>query len=95
MAETATRSLSFEDLCRIEPRLRTLAEDLRKARAELDLEMLAEGEDCLRAQDLWFQKFKPRMLKLVGWDAVNAPQELRDSDAYEVAYRALVDIIRA
>lgn len=50
-----------------------------------------DGSDAhFCANDVWFEQFKPRLLSLVGWEALPAyPDWMYGHVAYEIAYRAI------
>lgn len=42
------------------------------------------------ANDVWFDRFKPRLLRLVGWEApATAPEWMTTNTAYEIAYSTI------
>jgi hypothetical protein len=77
----AELDLPFRELCRREPRLATLERDVRS--------VTDNGGAWFCANDWWYGRFKPRLVKLVGFGA-DEP-ELRTTEAYDVAYDALYE----
>lgn len=73
----------FNELCRLEPRLRTLYASA--------LACHAEKHDT--PTDVWFLRFKPRLLKLVGWYAEQPDPALHSSEAYDIAYQYILTAI--
>ena len=65
-------------MCLIEPRLKTLEQDIRDFREELR---------C-KASDAWYSDFKPRMVRLVGFGARRP--ELKTCQQYDTVYRHLL-----
>ena len=70
-------NLTFDEICRIEPELRTLA---RLARGE---HKRARGSEFYCANAVWYQDLKPVLVRLVGWHARS--RELRSSAIYDLA----------
>ena len=69
------KEMTWTELIAIEPRL----EDLRAEMAAVD------GSDAhFCANRIWYQHFKPRLLRLVGRECDRA--ELRSEQAWDVAY---------
>jgi hypothetical protein len=75
MSSTATRPLSWDDICRLEPRL-------------LDLEHLA---GAVTNWSEWSVSIKRPLTKLVGWDAETSHRELHTQEAYDLAFKHLLD----
>ena len=75
--------LTFESLCALEPQLRILALACRHY-------WLSRHSDR-ETERRWFLEIKPAMAKLVG-DCANNP-ELRSSQAYDMAYQYLYDLL--
>jgi hypothetical protein len=75
--------MTFEDLQRIDPRLRELAVDICRVKDA--------GPYGFCANYVWGREFKPRMVDLVGWDATDP--RLTSSEAYNVAYAYLYDLL--
>lgn len=46
-------------------------------------------DDGWCAEDYFFQKIKPKLERLVGWQRREDPPELQGSDAYDAVYSAL------
>lgn len=96
---TDTPSVTFADLCELEPRLAALARTIKAVAATLARTRVW----C--ANGVWYgygrhpHGFKDRLCLLVGWDrrsvhpdpASNA--RLRSEEAYSVAYDALYSIL--
>lgn len=67
----------------------------------LDLERDLQAEDgdptdtwyC--ANEVWSRKYKPRLSRLVGWDATTRAAILRSSEAYDVATDWLMEQLPA
>ncbi len=85
-----TNRPTWQDLVAREPRLaelRVAAERIRPT---------ANASFCANAA--WYGYagqfgLKPRLLRLVGWGAQNQDPVLRSSDAYDVAYQTLYDLL--
>jgi hypothetical protein len=77
--ESVSEGLTWEEMVKIEPRLGKLLKEIEKA------DTTAECRSTL-----WHLNFKPKMAKLVGIGAPDsAPERLRTSKAYDLAYRRL------
>ena len=73
--------MNFEDLCKEEPRLKALYEQVKATR--IDRGKLVE--------QIWYSKFKPKMKYLVGFLAEN--EKLRTTEAYDLCYQILYDLL--
>lgn len=75
--------MTFEELAKIEPRLKTL---LKEAQAIKD-----PGGPSFCANHIWYKPlgFKDRLNKLVGWEAKD--ERLKSSEAYDLAYEKIYD----
>jgi hypothetical protein len=80
------RRPSWSELCRLEPRLRTLAAEIRAVRDDPD-----STHYCANAD--WYARggFKDRLCELVGW-SVDHPV-LGSTEAYDAAYEKLYDLL--
>jgi len=74
--------MTFKQMTAIEPELRDL---LREAR-----QVKARGESFC-ANKIWYRDFKPRLLRLVGWEARQF--QLRTSSAYDIAYTRIYNAL--
>ena len=85
--------LTFADLCRREPALGQLEREMRAFRRT------PLGDDfCANARWYGYGKYrgmgyKPRLVELVGMCARSDDPALRTSDAYDLAYRRLYDLL--
>ncbi|OQA06041.1 MAG: hypothetical protein BWY65_02297 [Firmicutes bacterium ADurb.Bin373] len=70
--------MTFKRIAKIEPRLQALYDEARQVKAR--------GRNFC-ANQVWYSRFKPQLILLVGWNAEN-PQ-LRTPAAYDVAYRTI------
>jgi hypothetical protein len=85
-------AVSWEDIVAAEPRFEQL---LRYATWVID-----PGGPYFCANEIWFNLFKPHVVKLVGWgrewqmDAIkNAGDILGESQAYDLAYEKIYDTL--
>ena len=69
--------MQFHDLARIEPLLGSL---MQEAASTLDT-----GGDSFCANRIWYQRFKPRLERLVGWRRGDGPESLKSTDAYGIS----------
>jgi hypothetical protein len=73
--------LTFENMAAVYPELQNMREEARRV----------DGSDphfCANA--VWYSDFKPRVLRLVGFEAPrNAPDWMTTPDAYDVAYQTI------
>jgi hypothetical protein len=72
--------MTFKEITKMEPRLRQLYNEARQVNAT---------DEYFCANDTWYRRFKPRLMRLVGWYAENP--ELRTCKAYDVAYDTIYD----
>lgn len=96
---TTTTKLTFDDLARLEPRLRGLEFEILRCKHAL------RRKRNLCGNGLWYGygrfplfMFKSRMSALVGWGQRGAPddpdeQMLRSEHAYSVAYERLYSLL--
>ena len=84
----ATLALSFFDhLCELEPRLRTLADEAAAVRDD--------GEsDYFCANEVWFERFKPRLIGLVGFYAGYPPFSRSQAEDQELTPLPWVEALR-
>ncbi len=91
MTMTTTPSvLTWDDLAAREPRLAALRQAVERESAHGRLHYCANAA--------WYGYgghlgLKPRLLRLVGWGAQSHDPVLRSSDAYDVAYQTLYDLL--
>ncbi len=71
--------LTFDGLCKIEPRLVDIHKQAIGARQR--------RLDALKRASLWYSRLKPEMSRLVGWRSTRP--ELQSGLAYDVAYFAI------
>jgi hypothetical protein len=83
-ATTATTAPPFAALMRIEPELAGMLAEIQAIRPR--------GRNFC-ANDVWYRVYKPRLLRLVGWESGKA--ELQSMQAYDVAYQTLYDALPA
>jgi hypothetical protein len=76
--------LSFEDLARIEPRLKLLERDVKKAAK-------AYGSWEERT-DTWYRDLKPRLVELAGYCSTSTG--LQSSKIYDLCYERFIDILK-
>lgn len=76
--------LDFKSMCEKEPRLRELERDIFTFR-------VTKGRLGSSVFHDWYNRFKPRLMELVGWEASNV--ELVNSDCYEIAYNHLCELL--
>lgn len=75
----------FAKLVALEPQLEAL-------RAEA-LQVADPGGPHFCANGVWYDRFKPRMQTLVGWDRPAGPPELQSHVAYSTAYSVIYEAI--
>lgn len=75
-------SRDFQRLCQQEPRLGAL---FVAAHQE------AEASENYCNHEAWYGDIKPRLVKIVGWDADQGHPELQTAEAYELAYHTILD----
>jgi hypothetical protein len=73
----------FGELSEQEPRLAALERDIQAVKDT--------GGAWFCANDHWYLRFKPQLMKLVGWGAEQP--ELRTCEAYDVAYDTLLALL--
>jgi hypothetical protein len=81
---TNTKPLTWNELARLEPRLSGL---LDKAKA-----VKAKGRNFC-ANDVWYRRFKPRLLWLVGWDRPDNHPVLSSMQAFDLAYETIYEVL--
>ncbi len=72
----------FREMCKVEPRLRTMLREIKRVDG-------SAPHFC--ANRVWYQRFKPTLCRLVGWEAEKVG--LRTIEAYDVAYTVLYDAL--
>lgn len=75
-----TENLTSWQMAEIEPRLIDLFLDVQKA-------SFVNWKAAFCANAVWYKKFKPRLERLVGFEAAN--KKLRTMQAYDCAYEKL------
>lgn len=82
---TKTR-LTWDEMVRIEPRLGALLQEIKAVQPKDD-------DEYFCANEVWVERFKPRVITLVGWDAqLPELQTIRAYDlGYDTCYNALPD----
>ncbi len=78
--------MTFEELCKLEPALRRLAQD---ARSERD----SRKKPSYCANDVWYCDLKPRLVMLVGWSSRHPASVMHTDEAYDVAYDAIYHLL--
>ena len=78
--------MTFAQLVRLEPRLKTLEADIRRVRDD-------RRKRAFCANHVWYgpDGFKGRLLQLVGWHAAN--ERLRSPEVYDLAYEHLYNLL--
>jgi len=71
--------MTFEDLCKEEPRLEELYGQVRATRA-----------NRRKSDWIWSHEIKPRMKRLVGFFAEN--EKLRTTEAWDLSYHTLYSL---
>lgn len=72
---------TWDQLVSLEPRLAGL---LKEADAVRD-----PGGSSFCANSVWYTRFKPRLVKLVGWGAEKQDKVLRSPEAYDLSYEQI------
>jgi hypothetical protein len=72
-------TLTLEKIFELEPRLRVLM--------RLALMAHPKRADWFCANEVWYELYKPQLVRLVGWSAENT--SLRSEHAYDLAYEAI------
>lgn len=77
--------ITWERIAQVCPEL----EQMRKEASAID-----GSHPHFCANDVWFEQFKPRLLRLVGFEALPShPDWMYGHVAYEIAYRAIYDAL--
>jgi hypothetical protein len=76
--------VKFDDLCKLDPRLRQLDADAR-------VEARKRKYRC--AARPWYRLVKPQLVWLVGWSRPDKHPVLGSREAYDVAYRHLYEMM--
>jgi hypothetical protein len=81
--------MTFDELCKVEPRLRSLYNEAVNVDTHGDYSALSKffGYGKFRASGI-----KPRLVLLVGWQRRPA-DELSSTEAYDVAYKTILDAL--
>jgi hypothetical protein len=74
--------MNFEQLCKIEPEL---------AKLENDIFRYLKSKERGNVVEAWYRKFKPKMLLLVGYSAKNP--KMQRADYYDVIYLHLFELL--
>lgn len=75
---------TWQEIIKIEPQLKKLFEE--------SCSIKDDGiKNIFCANKIWYENFKPKLEKLVGWDAVK--QSLRNEDDYDIVYRKIYDVL--
>jgi hypothetical protein len=81
--------MTFDELCKAEPRLRSLYNEAVNVDTQGDYSALSKffGYGKFRASGI-----KPRLVLLVGWQR-RPTDELSSTEAYDVAYKTILDAL--
>ena len=72
--------MTWAEMVKIEPRLEELLREIRSIKDD-------KTKTYFCANEVWYEQYKPRFKRLVGWGAEK--EEMRGSDAYDLAYHKL------
>lgn len=86
--KTETGTLTFEILSTIEPKLQWLFE---KAKNYSKTPNYKIGKYC--PMFCWYRIFKPKLITLVGWEAVRQNELLNSAEAYDLCYRKIYEAL--
>jgi hypothetical protein len=75
--------MTWEEICKKEPRLSELYADARR--------ITSRGDPNFCANFVWYRTLKPRLLFLVGWHAERP--ELRTSEIYDFVYHYIYKVL--
>lgn len=83
--------MTFDRLCELEPKLKSLADEASATRDD-------GTKEAFCANAIWYGYFghpgiKPRLLLLVGWERPDGPDELLTTEAYDVAYDTIYNML--
>ena len=78
-------NITWNELVKIEPELNTLLKNVQKVKDP--------GGESFCANDIWFDNFKERVTHLVGWYARRDDSRLTTSNAYDVVYQKLYNLL--
>jgi hypothetical protein len=79
--------MTFDELCNLEPNLLVLANDAREYRDD-------SQQPSFCANWIWYRKgLRQRLIRLVGWHSRHADPIVRSQAAYDVAYRAIYEML--
>ncbi len=81
-----TDLLTWEELVRREPGLLTLLREAQSVRDD-------KRQPSFCANQVWFRRFKPRLMELVGWYARVQDGVVNTSRAYDIAYRVIYNAL--
>jgi hypothetical protein len=81
---TNNKPLTFEEMKMVEPLLAYLESDARDVK-----DSYTTPAFC--ANYIWFHYFKPKLLKLTGWECSN--DLLSSCDCYDIAYQHLYNLL--
>ncbi len=84
MVADQTEHITFEEICRHEPRVAELAKDAQAVRDNLK-------SDTFCANSIWYNGMRARLIALVGHNAHNPI--LRNSEAYDIAYDTIYGLL--
>jgi len=79
MTSAPPHSVTWEKITSIEPVLRKMYDEARA--------VSSKGNPYFCANRVWYEEFKPRLERLVGWDARH--EELQTMEAYDIAYQTI------
>ena len=79
---SATRKLTWKRLIKIEPHLLTLYDEAKAVDGSAE-------HFCANA--VWYERFKPRLFSLVGWECSNP--EIRTQEAWDLAYETIYEAL--
>jgi hypothetical protein len=77
--------MNFQDVLLIEPRLIDLLKDVR--------DYAAAGPEYWEFSQKWYRDFKPRMVKLIGFEAEN--EKLNSTEVYDMFYQYFINVMGA
>ena len=79
---SSTRKLTWKRLIKIEPRLLALYDEAKAVDGNAE-------HFC--ANTVWYERFKPRLFSLVGWECGNPA--IRTQEAWDLAYETIYEAL--
>lgn len=83
--------MTWNELCKIEPRLKSLLEKARRRAREIS--ETEKGARWICANKIFYGELKKDLSRLVGWDREGENETLSSPEAYDLVYKKICNTI--